>query len=417
MKKITNLFLPIILISLSSLANAQTAEVKPIETVQDGNSKSAAEFYAEAYDYYDNEEYDQALKSINKALNIEKNNLDFYNLKCYIFIKLKDNKGTIETATKALTFNKRQAEFYELRGNTYYFDFQPEKALEDYRKMLDLDQSITRYYNNYLKLLNEQRKDDEMMKVFGIFEKNIKQIKAKNSTRFMGDVYFYSALAATRQENTDKAIKLYTEAINISDDAEMYYNNRGIIYSDLKQYDLALKDLTKAIELDPEDASKYETRAMIYLDMKDYNNAQKDFLNVLRHGTDRSSVYLNLANSYQMQGNYTAAIENYLIALKKSPENAGVMSNLAYAYFDSDKMDEAANYFEKAFAKDPQEIDILVGLAVIYSQKNKTAESKKILDKIATSTKYKAARDLLTDLSKDGYIYTDHFTKAWKKLF
>lgn len=49
---------------------------------------SSENLYREAYDLYEQEQYEQALKYINLALKGDGKNLDYYDLKCYILIKL-----------------------------------------------------------------------------------------------------------------------------------------------------------------------------------------------------------------------------------------------------------------------------------------------------------------------------------------
>lgn len=373
--------------------------------------------YREAYDLYEQEKYEQALKYINLALKGDGKNLDYYDLKCYILIKLKRNNEIIETATKAIALNPSDAKFYEIRGNTYYFDFQPEKALVDFRKMISLDKTNSRYYNNYLKLLNEKRLDEEMKNLYPTFVKALPEIKKETQKSFLHDIYFYFALPYERSGDDKKAIELLTEAIKTDNNASMYYNNRGLSYQKIGDLKLALKDLNKAIELRSDDANYYENRFSIYFENKDYENARKDLLKILALGNSAGYIYANLGNTYQMQGKSREAAENYDIALKKSPDDVGVLSNAAYAYFEMGNAAKSSEYLEKALKIDPKEIDVLVGLAVLYHQKNDTIQKDKALKMISENTSYKPSKNLLKELMKDSYIYTDKFQKAWESLF
>jgi Tetratricopeptide repeat. len=51
----------------------------------------------------------------------------------------------------------------------------------------------------------------------------------------------------------DKAIKDFTKAIRIKEDAELYYR-RGFCYYEMKLYNQAIKDFSKAIKLNPNDS-------------------------------------------------------------------------------------------------------------------------------------------------------------------
>lgn len=409
------------ILSFTALFSFAQEKAAPV-ALQSNNMKAAvindsSQLYEEAYELYQSEEYGLALEKINAAIKLDKRKIGFYDLKCYILIKLKKNKEIIETATYAISLNPKDAKFYEIRGNTYYFDFEPEKALQDYRKMIALDQTNDRYYNNYLKLLNEKRLDQEMINLYPVFEKALPEIKENSDNQFLHDVYFYFSLPFERAKNYEKAKALLTEAINQKDPGSMYYNNRGLIYQETGDLKLALQDPNKAIEIKSDEPSYYENRFSIYFQAKDYENARKDLLKILALGNNDPYIYANLGNTYQMQGKSKEAVENYEIALIKDPKNTSVITNAAYGYFDLGNTVKAKAYFEKALAIDPKEIDILIGLAVIYNEEKNEAQKTKILSKITENTNYKPSKNLLKELIKEHYIYTEKFQKAWEKLF
>lgn len=416
MKKAAYLFL----LSLSISVFAQETKVQtisPSEIKENTSSKDPEELYREAYDSYEEGKYDLALKKINAALKINDENLGYYDLKCYILIKQKKNPEIIETATKAIALNSNDAKFYEIRGNTYYYDFQPEKALYDFRKMISLDKTNSRYYNNYLKLLNEKRLDTEMKNLYPTFVKALPEIKKETQKSFLHDVYFYFALPYERSGDDKKAIELLTEAIKTDDKASMYYSNRGLSYQKIGDLKSALKDLNKAIELKSDEPNYYENRFSIYFENKDYENARKDLLKILALGNSDGYIYANLGNTYQMQGKSKEAADNYDNALKKNPNDVGVLSNAAYAYFEMGNATKSQEYLEKAVRIEPKEIDVLVGLAVLYHQKNDQTQKDKTLQLITENTTYKPTRNLLKELMNESYTYTDKFQKAWESMF
>ena len=60
----------------------------------------------------------------------------------------------------------------------------------------------------------------------------------------------------------------YNKAIDIDSDNAVFYNNRGLAYAHLGQYDNALNDLIKAIDLDRNDPRSYFNRGDIYCSLK-----------------------------------------------------------------------------------------------------------------------------------------------------
>ena len=77
-----------------------------------------------------------------------------------------------------------------------------------------------------------------------------------------------------------KMISLYTqclaEGLGCDTQRSTVYNNRGMRYYNLKQYDNALSDLNTALKLNPKYAKAYARRAMIYRALGENGKAQAD---------------------------------------------------------------------------------------------------------------------------------------------
>jgi len=62
-----------------------------------------------------------------------------------------------------------------------------------------------------------------------------------------------------------KAIEYLSQAITLAPSNANTYNNRGLAYANLQQYQQAIRDYTQAIKLDPADAKAYTNRGEAYL--------------------------------------------------------------------------------------------------------------------------------------------------------
>ena len=70
------------------------------------------------------------------------------------------------------------------------------------------------------------------------------------------------------------------------------YINRGVLYNDLKKWDLALDDYNRAIEIDPQNTDAYNNRASLYGELKKYDLALADFNQVLKIDPNYPNAYL-----------------------------------------------------------------------------------------------------------------------------
>ena len=78
---------------------------------------------------------------------------------------------------------------------------------------------------------------------------------------------------------------------------------------------------------------------------------------------------------------------------------------------------KSLEYFERALQIDAKEIDALVGLAVLYQENRDPMQREKIFKLIGSTTSYQPTKNLLKDLMKESYTYTEKFQKAWEQLF
>ena len=382
-------------------------------------AQDANDLYDQAWNSYQEEDYPKALNLVNKAIAKDKNRVAYYQVKAYIQIAMKAKPSeVIETANAGLKLDNDNADLTEMRGTSYYFDFKHDLALQDFRRMIELKNDDARYFNNYFKLLNELRYDEELMSKSKIFEDAVEDGVIDKTERYVGDSYFYPALAFGRDGNYKKAVELLDKAIDYAPDAEMYYNNRGLYYLELKEDKKALADLTKAIELDPENEEYYVNRNIAFFRMNDHVSGRNDLLKALALGSNDAGVYADLAMSYLIDNDHKKAAEMYEAYFKKVNNNPTAFGNYAYTVLEFGEVDKAKTYFEKAQAIEPEEIDFYLGMMAVAKLKNDNTLLEKMKSEFPGKfTQYKLSAKLLDQLEKEGYSYTDSFKKKWKEVF
>lgn len=114
------------------------------------------------------------------------------------------------------------------------------------------------------------------------------------------------------------AIKIYREAIKLKPDWSWPYNNRGMAYDDLGQYERAIQDYSKAIELKPNYAEAYNNRGTSYRSLKQDEQAIQDFNKALKF-KQHEFIYANRGMVYEKLKQYERAIKDYDKAIKLNP--------------------------------------------------------------------------------------------------
>ena len=132
---------------------------------------------------------------------------------------------------------------------------------------------------------------------------------------------------AEKQRGYDKAVRHYTEAIELNPEYAAAYNNRGAAYADKGEMDKAIQDYNTAIELNPEDAAAYNNRGAAYADKGEMDKAIQDYNTAIELNPEDVEAYNNRGNAYTDKGEMDRAIQDFNVAIDLNPELAGAYYN------------------------------------------------------------------------------------------
>lgn len=90
-------------------------------------------------------------------------------------------------------------------------------------------------------------------------------------------IVFISPLSTISEQQYERAIELYTAAIELDDQTAIYYGNRSLAYLRTECFGYALEDASKALELDKSYVKGYYRRASAYMSLGKFKLALKDY--------------------------------------------------------------------------------------------------------------------------------------------
>ncbi len=296
------------------------------------------------------------LGSISSAKN------DFYNAKKYYHLSNKYN-------TKKEIFASNWSEL----GVIYYNLYKPDSSYFYLNKSMELAKSLkdsTLIAKNYFRFAIMYAKSDDIKKSIILSNKAIKYYK----THFLYDdliaVKIHLAGCYQKISDYERTIKIYLETLQlatikkINSKIPVIYNNLGITYFYLKNYDKALDFFNKALNL------------------KTGKNNEK-----------RASTLHNIGMIYRNIEDYSKAIDYYNQALKiriKEKDTLKIAANyinLGNVYREQKKAKKALEYFKKAYSLNKHfknttlEISALSNFALIYSYLKNNALAEKYIEK------------------------------------
>lgn len=164
----------------------------------------------------------------------------------------------------------------------------------------------------------------------------------------------------------DDAIKLYIEAIELKPDGAETYNNRGVAYQELQQYDRAIADFNKALEFKQHEFI-YNNRAIAYIRLGKYDRAIEDYDKAIELKPDYALSYNNRGITYNDLGQHDRAIENFNRAIELKPNYAEYYYNRGVVYENLGQHERAIADYSKAIDFNPNLHQVYTNRGVVYA--------------------------------------------------
>ena len=123
------------------------------------------------------------------------------------------------------------------------------------------------------------------------------------------------------EEDLKQDIAKYTRQIEENPNDAEAYNNRGIAYYCLEEYEPAIQDFAKAIELNPNNSESYFNRGLAYDDLEKYYQAIQDYDMSIQLNPNIYYVYFHRGWCYYLLKQYELSLKDYDKALELNPDD------------------------------------------------------------------------------------------------
>jgi tetratricopeptide (TPR) repeat protein len=179
--------------------------------------------------------------------------------------------------------------------------------------------------------------------------------------------------AAVSKGDYDEGIRLLTLAIesrelSIADRADAY-TNRGIAWSDKKDYDHAIADFSDAIRINAQDAGALYNRGNAWYNKKDYDRAIADYDEAIRINPQKASVYYDRGNAWYSKKDYDHAIADYGEAIRIDAQDGSAFYNRGNAWSEKKDYDRAIADYGEAIRINPQKASAFYNRGNAWSEK------------------------------------------------
>lgn len=287
--------------------------------IGDANGFAETRIVKDAYQYLNQEKYDLALESFNKALEQEGTSYEALLGRGRTYYQLNQLSQAFEDASQAIKLVPRIPFAYLLRASVYDDWGQFSNANADLTHAIALNPSMGQLYTSRaVGLIKLGKPEDALLDLV-----KAEQLDGKNI-----HIHFLRGRAYTELGRFQQAILAYTHALELDPDDSLSLINRGSLYRCIGQSQNAIDDTTRLLSLEPNKMRAYIERAYANIQLEQFDQALEDVTYVLKHGNIDTEVYLSLASIYDSKGQLAKALEANQKAI-----NQDTHSEFPYAYF------------------------------------------------------------------------------------
>ena len=341
--------------------------------------------YFRAQSYYELEDLDNALASVNKAIELNHLYADAYLLKAQVLESKKEYENALMNYSLYLEWEPDKKSVLFMKALLLYRLNRFEDAISDFKRMLILRSTETniilyrqvRYESGIDKLMTtENSVNDYIYHYLGLSYLNLSKPSVAISyldTAIMqnsneADYFYHRGLANEKLGNISAAISDYSDCIRINSEhaaaqfqlmsldsdsklnsstyfeklnqnIALYpnypfpYLERAYHFISNKDYKSALKDLDKSISISSNDSDAWLNRGLVKEYLHDTKGAEEDYLMTISIESNNEKAYLNLGNLMIKQKEFEKSLSYFDLAIFYQPEYALAFYNRAIAHY------------------------------------------------------------------------------------
>ena len=217
------------------------------------------------------------------------------------------------------------------------------------------------------------------------FSQKIAQGKTLSKTKPVSDeakLMFDAGKAQVKENNLEKAIACYQEAIRLQGDYVAAYNQLGNVLQTLGKSEEAIACYQKVLEINPNMAAAHCNLGSIWQIQGKTEEAIAAYQRAIKLKPDFGLAYQNLGKLYGNQHQLRAAENCLNQALKLQPKNPQIHQELGNIIKQMGRIEDALICFRNAIKLNPQFSEAYYSLGCLLISKGQLEAAKQCLEKV-----------------------------------
>ncbi len=205
-----------------------------------------------------------------------------------------------------------QAHYYFTMARNKAGEKKLQEAIENFDRAIAIDPTYAKsyVYKGHIYFAN-----DEFDKALQAYENAVNYID--------NDDRLFQNLGTTRYkvQRYEAAVEAFDRSITLNEKSMEAHLGRALAYAKMERHEKAIADFDRALALDPSSAKVYHERGICNAILKKWNEAAEDLEKASRLDPENDRTLEKLGNCYYQLGHYQKAIHSYSLAISLDAEN------------------------------------------------------------------------------------------------
>lgn len=174
-------------------------------------------------------------------------------------------------------------------------------------------------------------------------------------------------IQAIQEENYEKAVELFTKAIEENPDEAIGYINFGNLLASMNENDRAERFFQKAITLDEHAATAYYSLANLYYNAERFEEAAKLYEKAISNGIEGADAYFMLGKSFEKEGHTKLSLPYLQRAYELDSSDIQIALSYSIALASMEMFEQAEPVLKEILTLDAENADAHYNLGVLYA--------------------------------------------------
>lgn len=266
----------------------------------------------------------------------------------------------------ALEYNQDVPQLHVRLGATYVKLGQPDRAIEEFEKALQLDPDHVDALRWVAMLHTSHGELDEAVAVYE------RLLNAQPDDRFvmstLADLYVLQGELA-------RSVELYRRLIVEHGSSSQLHFNLGVLLGRLGQFDEALAELSRALEHAPESLEIRVALGLTFELQGDWERAAAHYEEAIRYDPSNPRLYHHAARAYANGHAYTEAVQRYEAILDLVPHDLDAMMGVVRVWIAQKQFGRAEALLAKKLVELDHPPELYLVLGILYREARQTTEA------------------------------------------